>query len=75
MVSGNRSSGSLGINLGESLGEKMCVGNCFLKIMRKVDTFLSLALSTKGKTKQQTCWANRTFLSSDICLDLSPTSL
>jgi hypothetical protein len=25
--------------------------------------------------KQQTCWANRTFLSSDICLDLSPTSL
>ena len=47
MVSGNRSSGSLGINLGESLGEKMCVGNCFLKIMRKVDTFLSLASSTK----------------------------
>jgi hypothetical protein len=54
MVLGNRSLGLLGINLGESLGEKFSnlekqtsVGNCFLKIMRKVDTFLSLASSTK----------------------------
>jgi hypothetical protein len=40
--------------------------------MRKVDTFLSLASSTKGKTKQQTCWAYRTFLSSDICFGSFP---